>query len=42
VGERHIGGVAALRDENAPDARRIVARIEAVPTAAQLDLDPGR
>jgi hypothetical protein len=42
MGERHVCGVAALRDEDASDPRRIVARIEHAPTAAEIDFDPRR
>src|ERR1700678_1398975 len=42
MGERYVGGVAALRDEDTPDPRGIVARVERVPTAAEIDLDPRR
>ena len=41
MGQRDIGSVAAMRDEDAADARRIIARIESVPAPAQIDLDPG-
>src|SRR3984885_12031178 len=40
MGQRHVRGIAALRDEDAADARRIVARVEHVPTAAEIDFDP--
>ena len=40
--QRHIGGIAALGDQDTADPRRIVARIEGVPLAAEIDLDPGR
>lgn len=36
---RDIGGIAPSRDEDAPDARRVVASIECVPCAAQVRLD---
>ena len=42
MGERYVGGVAALRDEDAPDPGGIVARVEGVPTAAEIDFDPRR
>src|ERR1700691_5357839 len=42
MGERYVGGVAALRDKDAPDPGGIVARVEHVPTAAEIDFDPRR
>src|SRR5580658_11289302 len=38
--ERDIRGVASLRDEDTPDPRGIVARVERVPAAAEIDFDP--
>jgi len=40
VGQRNIGGIAAVRDEDTPDLRYVVARVEGVPPAAEIDLDP--
>src|SRR6187402_3081198 len=40
-GKRAIGGVAPAGHQNAADARRVVARVEREPTAAQVDLEPG-
>ena len=42
MSQRHIGGIAAVRDENTPDPRGVVARIEGVPAAAEIDFDPCR
>jgi hypothetical protein len=33
VGERHIGGIATVRDENTPDPRDVVTRVKGVPSA---------
>src|SRR5580704_664256 len=41
-GDRHVGRVAAARDEDAPDARRVVARIERVPGRPEVSLEPSR
>src|SRR5579864_9740621 len=40
VGDRHVGGVAALSDQHAADSRNIVARIERVPPPAQIGFEP--
>jgi hypothetical protein len=40
-GDWHIRGVAPAGDQNAADARLIVARIEGAPRAAEPDLEPG-
>ncbi len=42
VGQRHIGCVAAVRDQDTSDARGIVARVERMPPAAEKDLHPRR
>ena len=42
VGQRHIGGIATVRDENTPDPRSVVARVEGMPPAAEIDFDPRR
>src|SRR5271165_3326429 len=39
--ERHVGGVAAAADQDAADPRRVVARVESVPTPAEIGLEPG-
>src|SRR5262245_66302905 len=39
--DRHVGGVAAARHDDAADARHVVAGIEGVPAAAEIDLEPG-
>ena len=39
--ERHVGGVPAARHHDPADARRVVACIEGVPAAAEIDLEPG-
>ena len=39
-GQRHVGGVAAGAHQDAADARHVVARIERVPLAGQIDLEP--
>src|SRR4029453_10845214 len=36
-----VGGVAPARHHDAADARRVVAGVEAVPAAAEIDLEPG-
>jgi hypothetical protein len=40
VGYRHVGGVSALRDEDAADTRRVVAWIERVPSPAEIGFEP--
>ena len=40
VCQRHIGSVTAMRNENAPDPRGIVPRIEGMPPAAEIDFYP--
>jgi hypothetical protein len=42
VGERHIGGVTAVRHEDTPYPRGVVARVERVPPTAEIDFDPRR
>src|SRR4051794_16502711 len=37
---RHVGGVAALRDQHAADARNVVAGVEGVPAAADIGFEP--
>src|ERR1700732_3966524 len=37
--ERYIGGVAAVRHQDAADARGVVAGIERVPASAEVDLE---
>src|SRR6266481_445887 len=41
-GERHVGGVAAGGHQDAADARMVVAGVERVPLARQIDLEPAR
>src|SRR5258706_16115204 len=36
----NVAGIPAPRDQNAPDARGVVARIEGVPAAAEVRLEP--
>ena len=38
--DRDVGSVAAARDQHSADARRIVARVEGMPTAAEEGLEP--
>src|SRR6201995_4722531 len=40
LGDRHVGGVASLRNQHAADPRLVVARIESVPAAAEIGLEP--
>src|SRR5258708_6273688 len=40
LGDRHIGGIAALRYQDAADPRHVVARIEHVPASADIGLEP--
>src|SRR4051812_47805123 len=40
VGQRHIRRVAAGGDQDTADAWRVVARIESVPAAAEINLHP--
>ena len=42
MGQRHVGGIAAARDEDTPDPRGVVARIERVPPALEIGLEPAR
>src|SRR6266700_4682283 len=39
-GDGDVGGVAPARDEDTPDARDVVSRVEGVPGAAQIGLEP--
>src|SRR5579862_8918357 len=41
-GDRHVGGVAAARDEDASDARGVVAGVEGVQGRPQISLEPSR
>ena len=41
MGQRHVRRVAAGGDQDAADARRVVARVEDMPPAAEIDLHPG-
>src|SRR5207244_5436197 len=40
LGDRHIGSVAALRDQDAADPRHVVARIEGAPVPAEIGFEP--
>ena len=40
MGQRYIGSVAAVRNEDTTGPRGIVARIERMPSAAEIDVDP--
>ena len=40
VGQWHVRGISTLRDEDAPDPGGVVAWVEHVPTAAEIDFDP--
>src|SRR5450432_230212 len=40
--DRNVGGVATARDEDASDARGVVARIERVPGRPEVSLEPSR
>ena len=40
LGDRNVGGVAPLRDQDAADPRHVVARIEHLPVAADIGLEP--
>src|SRR5712692_11636176 len=39
-GQRHVGGVAPGAHQDAADSRLVVAGIECVPLAGQIDLEP--
>ena len=41
MGQRHICGVPAVRDEDTTDPGGVVAWIKSVPTVAQIDFNPG-
>src|SRR6202166_4995060 len=41
LGNRNVRGVTALGDQDAADPRNVVARIESVPAAAEIGLEPG-
>jgi hypothetical protein len=40
MGQRHVRGVAALRDEDTTDPGGVVARVKGVPTVAQVNFNP--
>ena len=40
MGQRHVCGVAALRNEDTADPGGVVARVEGVPTVAQVYFNP--
>src|SRR3982750_558052 len=40
LGDRNVGGVAALRDQDAADPRHVVARVEHVPASADIGFEP--
>jgi len=40
VRQRHVCGVAALRDEDTTDPGGVVARVKGVPTVAQINFNP--
>jgi hypothetical protein len=40
MGQRHVGGIATLGDQDTPDPRLVVARIEGMPLATQIGLEP--
>src|SRR5215207_5696134 len=40
LGDRHIGSVAPLRDQDAADPGHVVARIEGAPVPAEIGLEP--
>src|ERR1700726_4637890 len=41
LGNWNVCGIAALGDQDAADPRNVVARIEGVPAAANIGLEPG-
>ena len=41
MGQRHVCGVPAVRDEDTTDPRGVVAWIKGVPTVAQINFNPG-
>src|SRR4029077_3248370 len=40
MGERHVRGIAALRNEDTTDSRGVVAWIKGIPTVAQINFNP--
>src|SRR6185369_3645300 len=40
LGDRHIGSVAPLRDQDAADPGLVVARIEGAPVPAEIGFEP--
>src|SRR5579871_3902724 len=40
VGDGHVSGVAAAGDQHPADARGVVAGVEGVPAAAEIDPEP--
>src|SRR5438105_14220943 len=40
LGDRHIGSIAALRNQDAADPRNVVARIEGTPVPAEIGFEP--
>src|SRR5207245_160024 len=37
----HVGGIPSAPHQDPPDAGLVVARVEGVPMAAEIDLEPG-
>src|ERR1700730_7197860 len=40
LGDRNIGGIASLRDQDTAYPRHVVARIERIPAPADIGLEP--
>ena len=40
MGQRHVRGIAALRDEDTTDPGGVVARIKGIPTVTQINFNP--
>src|SRR5438034_11296395 len=40
LGDRNVGGIASLRDQDAADPRHVVAGIEGVPVPAEIGFEP--
>ena len=40
MGERHVRGIAALRNKDTTDSRGVIAWIKGIPTVAQINFNP--
>lgn len=42
LGDRNVGGISALRDQDATNPRNVVTRIERVPATTDIGFEPAR